>query len=218
MNTYNKPRRENNSHRTVYRKHFGNIPKDDKGRSYDIHHKDGNHRNNDPSNLIAVPIEEHYEIHLRQGDHRACALIALRMDNDTKRVSEMASKAAKERVQNGTHHWLTGASQTISNRRRVADGTHHLLNNEMQKKNASKRIEDGSHNFLLGSVCPHCGHMGKNSSAMKRWHFDNCKTISIKDRSPHNKAKKGVVHSEETKRKMRDSQIARWAERKGPTI
>lgn len=175
MTIYNKSRRENNSYRSVYRKHYGEIPKDAKGRSYDIHHKDGNHRNNHPSNLIAIPLEEHYAIHLSQGDHRACALIALRMDNDTKKVSEMASIAARKRVSDGTHHWLTGISQTISNRRRVEDGTHHLLNSDMQKINAKKRIDEGSHNFLKGATCPHCGHTGKNSAAMIRWHFEHCK-------------------------------------------
>ena len=24
-------------------------------------------------------------------------------------------------------------------------------------------------------ICPHCGKGGKNSRAMKRWHYDNCK-------------------------------------------
>jgi hypothetical protein len=50
---------------------------------------------------------------------------------------------------------------------------------------------------------------------MKRWHFDNCKTISNKDRTPHNKGKKGIMkQSEETKQKKRNSQIARWANQK----
>ena len=48
--------------RKIYIKHFGNIPKDGDGRSYEIHHIDGNHSNNDPSNLRAVTIKEHYEI------------------------------------------------------------------------------------------------------------------------------------------------------------
>lgn len=175
MIIYQKARRENNSYRSIYRKHYGPVPKDANGRSYDIHHLDGNHRNNDPSNLIAVPIEEHYQIHLDQGDHRACALIALRMDQDTKRVSEMASIAARKKVQEGTHHWLSGISQSISNRNRVANGTHHLLNTDMQKKNALKRMSEGTHNFLTGAKCPHCGHTGKNSAAMSRWHMDRCK-------------------------------------------
>jgi hypothetical protein len=218
MNIYNKSKRENNSYRGVYRKHFGKIPKDNQGRSYDIHHIDGNHRNADPSNLIAIPIEEHYEIHLRQGDHRACALIALRMDSDTKRVSEMASIAAKKKVKDGTHHWLSGISQSISNQTRVKNGTHHLLNNKMQKENAEKRIEKGSHNFLQGSTCPHCGHVGKNSSAMSRWHFNNCKLVSSKDRSPPNKGKKVGKHSEETIQRMKDAQLARWIKKKENTL
>lgn len=174
MTIYQKTKRVNN-YRSIYRKHHGKIPKDELGRSFDIHHIDGDHRNNDPSNLVAIPIEEHYNIHLERKDYRAAALIAIRMNKDAQVVSSLASLAARKRVSDGTHHWLTGESQKKSNRQRVANGTHHLLKNDMQKMNAIKRIEDGTHNFLKASKCPHCGKEGKNSAAMNRWHFDACK-------------------------------------------
>lgn len=41
----------------------GPIPFDSEGRPYDIHHIDGNRRNNSLENLQCVSIEEHYEIH-----------------------------------------------------------------------------------------------------------------------------------------------------------
>jgi hypothetical protein len=37
-------------------------------KGYHIHHMDGNHSNNDISNLICVSPEEHHKIHLSQGD------------------------------------------------------------------------------------------------------------------------------------------------------
>jgi len=52
------------------------IPKDENGRSYEIHHIDGNPWNNSKENLVAVSIQEHYDIHERQGDWAACRLIA----------------------------------------------------------------------------------------------------------------------------------------------
>lgn len=45
----------------------------------DIHHIDGNHFNNDPKNLQAVTLEEHYDIHKSQNDFYACFMIAQRM-------------------------------------------------------------------------------------------------------------------------------------------
>ena len=57
-----------NKYRKIYESHNGPIPKEDNGRSYEIHHIDGNHFNNDPSNLKAVSIQEHYDIHYSQGD------------------------------------------------------------------------------------------------------------------------------------------------------
>lgn len=46
----------------------------------DIHHIDGNHNNNDPTNLQAVTLEEHYNIHKSQNDYYACFMISQRME------------------------------------------------------------------------------------------------------------------------------------------
>ena len=56
------------NYRKIYESHFGPIPKEKNGRSYDIHHIDGNHSNNSPENLRAVTIQEHYNIHYEQED------------------------------------------------------------------------------------------------------------------------------------------------------
>ena len=39
------------NYRKIYEQHYGPIPKDTDGRSYEIHHIDGNHNNNDINNL-----------------------------------------------------------------------------------------------------------------------------------------------------------------------
>lgn len=44
----------------------------------EIHHIDGNHSNNNITNLLPVTAIEHYEIHLAQGDKAAAALIGIR--------------------------------------------------------------------------------------------------------------------------------------------
>ena len=38
-------KKEYHIHRKIYQEKFGPIPKDEKGRSYEIHHIDGNHKN-----------------------------------------------------------------------------------------------------------------------------------------------------------------------------
>jgi hypothetical protein len=93
-------------HIKIYKQHWGNIPKDNDGRSFDVHHLDGNHKNNDYWNLIAVPIHIHYLIHESQGDWGACQAIAMRMITPPQLISELAKKAARLNVKNGTHHRL----------------------------------------------------------------------------------------------------------------
>lgn len=67
------------SYRKIWEKHYGPIPKDDQGRSYEIHHIDKNRKNNSIENLQCVSIKEHYDIHYNQGDFWACVMIGKRM-------------------------------------------------------------------------------------------------------------------------------------------
>lgn len=66
-------------HRNIWIKNYGSIEIDANNRSYEIHHIDGNNKNNSIDNLKKVSIEEHYNIHHSQGDYGACMLIAKRM-------------------------------------------------------------------------------------------------------------------------------------------
>ena len=54
--------RNSKLYRKIYEKNFGPIPE-----GYHIHHKDGNHSNNEPSNLVAVTPEKHARLHLEMG-------------------------------------------------------------------------------------------------------------------------------------------------------
>lgn len=95
-------------HRLVWESVNGLILKDQNNRSYEIHHIDGNHSNNDISNLKLVTIQEHYALHYAQQDWNACRLIALRMDLSPEEISRLSSMAANKRIENGTHHFLKG--------------------------------------------------------------------------------------------------------------
>lgn len=156
----------NSNWRKVYVKFYGPIPKDQNGRSYDIHHIDGNRKNNHPSNLIAVPIEKHFDIHYQQGDYGACLCIARRMKKSAQELSELAREAALQKVADGTHPWLGDKNPgrmrskdgthhwfgPENNQNRIKNGTHPWLGGDVQRKVQSKRLSEGTHNFLDGSI------------------------------------------------------------------
>jgi hypothetical protein len=100
-------------YRKIYLDHHGTIPIDENGVSFDIHHIDGDFNNNEISNLIAVSMREHFEIHYKQGDYGACWSISLRMGVSAEEKAKLNSLAGKiggaksrDRVKNGTHNLL----------------------------------------------------------------------------------------------------------------
>lgn len=129
------------NYRKIYEQHHGPIPKEPNGRSYEIHHIDGDHTNNNPENLKAVTLQEHYDIHYAQGDYGACYYMASqRMDRTPEEISHIASLQQQARVANGTHHLLGGEIQ----RKLVAEGRHHLLSGEIQRKSSLRRGAEGT--------------------------------------------------------------------------
>lgn len=180
-----------NIYRQLYEQHYGPIPVDEGGRTYDIHHIDGNHKNNAIDNLMAVTLQEHYNIHYAREDWAACSLILMRMEKSVeetsaclkilgrKRVDDkthnfLGSALQNRRVLEGTHPFLGGYIQGITSRDRVSKGTHNFLGGEVQKITAQKRIKENTHNCLISYTCPHCGKTGKGP-VMKRHHFDHCR-------------------------------------------
>lgn len=140
-------------YRKIYESHNGPIPIDDNGRTYEIHHKDGDHKNLSPDNLIAVTLQEHYDIHYSQGDYGACFYMAKRLKISPGEKSELARKAALKRVAAGTHN-LVGDSNPV-----------HKTNKE--------KLENGTHIMLIKEKCPYCGKI-EQKVAMSRYHFDKC--------------------------------------------
>ena len=118
----------------IYELHYGPIPYDSEGRKYEIHHIDGNHSNNDPTNLKAVSLQEHYDIHYSQGDYGACALMAFRMNLTSDELSIIRSKAALKRVENGTHPWKDKERMKKQNQIKTAAGKNPFSNPDIVKK------------------------------------------------------------------------------------
>ena len=184
-------------YRKIYEIHHGPILKDELGRTYEIHHIDGNHSNNCPDNLKSIPIQEHYDIHFAQKDYLACWMISLRLNVPPEVRSELMSIAQQKRVKDGTHHWLGGSYAKRLQNRLIKEGKHQFLDPEFSKKHSRQRVKDGTHNFLGGKIqksaterrlvdgthhmlgrkeveCPHCGETG-HKPIMARWHFNKCK-------------------------------------------
>ena len=88
-------------YRKIYEQHHGPIPIDESGRTYDIHHIDGNHFNNDPINLKALSINDHYNIHYQQKDYYACYKLSIKMKLSIEKIKEMAKNNMENRYANG---------------------------------------------------------------------------------------------------------------------
>jgi len=150
------------NYRRIYEKYHGPIPIDELGRSYDIHHIDGDKNNNDPSNLIAVSIQDHYEIHLRQEDWFACFNLAKRLSLTANEISEIAKNAVKTSIEEGTNV-LVGGRWHKENidllrekvREQVRTGQHHWTTDEhriLTSIRQQEKVQNGTHHLLGGKI------------------------------------------------------------------
>jgi len=98
------------AYRKIWEKTYGEIPK-----GYEIHHKDGNRDNNSICNLMCVSIEQHYHIHLSQGDYLACAIMAKRMGLSEQETKDIHKKAMSKRDQTGEKNPMYGRSAITEN-------------------------------------------------------------------------------------------------------
>lgn len=175
-------------YRKIYEKHYGPIPKEPNGRSYVIHHINGDHSDNRIENLKAVTIQEHYNIHYSQGDWHAAKLIAANIGLNPEKQSELAKNVNKKRVEEGTHNFL-GPENNIRNikngvhpfigdknpvHQKIKDGTHNFLSSDFQKYVNQKSLANGNHTSQRKKQCPYCNKI-VDISNYGRWHGNNCK-------------------------------------------
>ena len=83
-------RKNTKIHRIIYEKHYNCclLP------FIEIHHIDGNSKNNAIENLKPVTVLEHYEIHLAQNDKAAAALIGVRANISIEVRSQLCREQA----------------------------------------------------------------------------------------------------------------------------
>jgi hypothetical protein len=151
---------DTDKYRKIYEHHHGSIPKDENDRTYEIHHIDNNHSNNDPSNLKCVTIQEHYDIHYSQKDWGACLKISKRMKLSSDEIGKLSRLTQLKRINNGTHPFLKNEVQQKriesvkkSHKKRVNDNTHQFIGGSIQREDIRKRKENGTYH-MYGSNNP----------------------------------------------------------------
>jgi len=104
------------NYRKLWENTYGKIPKDEKGRSFEIHHIDGNRKNNKIDNLKCVSIEEHYEIHIRQfidtGNYKDLSAAKFLAGKLNKNASELKGYKLPEKTKKKIREKLKGVKHS----------------------------------------------------------------------------------------------------------
>lgn len=159
------------NYRRIWEKHNGYIPTDSQGRKFEIHHVDGNRKNNDLSNLQCISIEEHYQIHLKQEDWAAAFRIAQRMKIDPEIKSDLMSKSNKKRLEKGDHPFLDDklrAKIKQATMKKLANKEHPFQNPETQQKAAKAKQERYTHEDLSAHTKKGWDNWKKNNPGVDR--------------------------------------------------
>jgi hypothetical protein len=179
------------NYRKIYENHYSQIGRDTTGRKLEVHHIDGDHSNNTPSNLTLVTIQEHYNIHYAQGDWNACLALTRRMAISPEEMSILCSNLNYKRVQDGKHPFMTRTDGTNIQTDRIANGTHHFLDGAISTKNnlrrsalginpfqgsetTKKQLLTGTHPSQIKVCCLSCKNIfGK--AMFTKYHGERCK-------------------------------------------
>lgn len=187
-------------YRKIYESHYGPIPKDEDGRTFEIHHIDGNHNNNVYYNLKAITIQEHYDIHYNQGDYGACSAILKRMSKTAKEISFLCSELQKKRIKSGTHNFQKRTSeqrkcyarnavkiQIDNNKNKLVGpennarlkelGIHPLVGGSASRKGVKSQLDAGTHASQKQYNCIVCSRSIKGASNFKR-HKIYCERVN----------------------------------------
>lgn len=160
------------NHRYIWIKEFGPIPKDENGRSYEIHHIDGNNKNNNLDNLKLVTIEEHYKIHESQQDWGACMLIAKRMQLPPDHLSKIQLGKKRpdvgfkiSKAKKGCIPWNKGinncfSNETITKMKNTRKGK--CYNSKLSKE----QVDDIKKDFINHPLIDGVGNIQKNGKIL----------------------------------------------------
>lgn len=187
------------NYRKIWVDAFGPIPEDSAGRSYEIHHIDGNRFNNELSNLKCVSIEEHLNIHFLQGDEGAVHAIKLRLQelsqgwkhsNSTKEKISKAKKGVKRGPYSSSH--CKAISEGKKGIKRNEESIRKMV--ETRKKNGSYKVSDETIRKRLEAKKKN-GTTNPNSEASLKKRMETIK------KNPYRHTVESIKKAVETRRK-----------------
>lgn len=168
------------NYRKLWEHYHGPIPKDEYGRTYDIHHIDGNRKNNSLDNLVCISIEDHYKIHLKQFE-------------DTKSEKEFASLVFLSKRMNRSTNDLTGWNRSNETKEKIRQ--------TLTGKKRPKDVVDKVSKKLKGYKWTE-DQIKSRSEGLKNFYKHNDKDSRTVWRENISKAHKGKILSETTKEKL----------------
>ena len=189
------------NHRKIWEDANGPIPLDEFGRSYHIHHIDGDPTNNELSNLLCLSPNDHFELHRSQCDYGAVFLLmSNHLSLSAEERSDIISKANSNRWKNYSDverksiinknrnsNKSTWSSEKLRRETGIKISESHAARTKEQKEQESllrsssiksawksSSFDAQREHMSTKVVCPHCGKEGQKA-AMSRYHFDRCK-------------------------------------------
>jgi hypothetical protein len=153
-------------YRKIWKDAFGPIPKDEQGRSFEIHHIDGDIDNNSLSNLKCISIEEHLKLHEIQEDTTASHAIRLRLNKVTtgwhhSEETKLKQSAAKKGKKRGPY--------SEERCRAISEGKRGVKRNpESIRKMVETRKKDGSYKRTEDIILKYLDTMKRNGSYENR--------------------------------------------------
>ena len=168
------------NYRKLWEQTHGPIPKDEFGRTYDIHHIDGNRKNNSIDNLICLSLEDHYKIHLKQFE-------------GTKSEKEYASLVFLSNRLNKSTDVITGWTRS--------DETREKIRQTLKGKKRPKEVIDKVSEKLKGHVWTD-EQIESRKKGLKNFYKENDRESRTEWRKNISDAHKGKILSETTKEKL----------------
>lgn len=168
------------NYRKLWEQTHGPIPKDEFGRTYDIHHIDGNRKNNSIDNLICLSLEDHYKIHLKQFEET-------KSEKEFRSLVFLMERVGK-RVEN-----LTGWT--------VSQETREKIRQSLKGKKRPKEVIDKVSKKLKGRVWTD-EQIESRKKGLKNFYEENDRESRTEWRKNISDAHKGKILSEVTKEKL----------------
>lgn len=104
------------NYRKIWESHYGKIPTDERGITFDIHHIDGNRKNNEIDNLICLSVNDHYKIHYQQyiknPNHKDFAALVFLSSRINKSTEFLTGHTISEETKNKISNSLKGKKRS----------------------------------------------------------------------------------------------------------